>query len=105
MFLLTRPNEEHIRQFVSSQKDRPFSYPDADIAAREVPSGYTRDHNRIKLGAGTDVFRRAVEALRRWEMFNIGWLQLCWPDSPIEIGATVAVLADLGCFWSLNACR
>jgi len=38
-------------------------------------------------------------------MFNIGWLRLCWPDAPIEIGTTVAVLADLRCFWSLNACR
>lgn len=105
MFLLTKPTEERIRQFLASQKDRPFTYSDADLAAQQSPPGYTRDHHRIKLGEGADAFRRAVEALRRWEMFNIGWLQLCWPDAPIEIGATVAVLADLGCFWSLNACR
>lgn len=105
MFLLTKPTEERIRQFLSSQKDRPFSYPDADIAARQSPRGYAWDHNRIKLGEGADVFRKAVEALKRWEMFNIGWLELCWPDAPIEIGTTVAVLADLRCFWSLNACR
>ena len=105
MFLLTKPNEQGIRQFLSSQQDQPFSYPDADIASGEAPSGYTRDHNRIKLGEGANLFRNAVGALRRWEMFDIGWLQLCWPDAPIEIGTTVAVLADLRCFWSLNACR
>ena len=105
MFLPTKPTAERIRQFLASQKDQPFTYPDADIAAQQSPPGYTLDHNRIKLGEGADAFRRAVEALRRWEMFNIGWLQLCWPDSPIEIGTTVAVLADLRCFWSLNACR
>jgi uncharacterized protein (UPF0548 family) len=105
MFLLTKPNRERIRQFLSSQKDQPFSYLDADIAARESPRGYTFDHNRIKLGEGADAFRRAVEALERWEMFNIGWLQLCWPDAPIQIGTMVAVLADLRCVWSLNACR
>jgi uncharacterized protein (UPF0548 family) len=105
MFLLTKPNREGIRRFLSSQKDQPFSYLDADIAARESPRGYTFDHNRIKLGEGADAFRRAVEALERWEMFNIGWLQLCWPDAPIEIGTMVAVLADLRCVWSLNACR
>jgi uncharacterized protein (UPF0548 family) len=109
MFLLRKPNEERIRQFLSSQKDQPFSYPvsysDAGIAARESPRGYTFDHNRIKLGEGADLFRTAVGALRRWEMFNIGWLHLCWANARIEIGATVAVLADLRCFWSLNACR
>ena len=105
MFLLTKPTEERIRRFLSSQQDRPFSYPDAAIAAGHSPRGYTRDHNRIKLGEGADAFRKAVEALRRWEMFNIGWLQLCWPHAPIEIGTTVGVLADLRCFWSLNACR
>lgn len=105
MFLLTKPNREGIRRFLSSQKDQPFSYLDADSAAREFPRGYTFDHNRINLGEGADAFRRAVEALERWEMFNIGWLQLCWPDAPIEIGTMVAVLADLRCVWSLNACR
>jgi uncharacterized protein (UPF0548 family) len=38
-------------------------------------------------------------------MFNIGWLQLCWRDAPIEMGTTVAVLAHHLGFWSLNACR
>lgn len=108
MFLLTKPTDELIRQFISSQKDQPFSYPvssDADIAAGQSPRGYVRDHNRIRLGEGAEVFRAAVAAVKRWEMFNIGWLRLCWPDAPIEIGTTVAVLADLRCFWSLNACR
>lgn len=105
MFLLTKPKDELIRRFISSQEDLPFSYPDADIDAGESPRGYTRDHNRIKLGEGADCYRKAVRAIKRWEMFNIGWLKLCWPDAPIEIGSTVAVLADLRCFWSLNACR
>ncbi len=38
-------------------------------------------------------------------MFSIPWINLCWPDTPIEAGATVAVLASHAGFWSLNACR
>jgi uncharacterized protein (UPF0548 family) len=105
MFLLTKPNEGFIRRFISSQKDEPFSYPSVDITSRRSPPGYTCDHNRIMLGEGPDVFRRSTDAIRRWEMFNIGWLHLCWPNAPIEIGTTVAVLADLRFLWSLNACR
>lgn len=104
MFLISKPSDEVIRQFVSAQRGLPFSYPTAGDPM-QVLSGYTVDHNRVQLGRGEALYERAVEAIRRWEMFNIGWLQLCWPDTPIEQGATVAVLArHYGC-WSLNACR
>ena len=105
MFLLKKPNEGHICDFLSAQKGRSFSYPDADILAGVCPRGYMRDRNRIKLGEGGKAFERATESIRRWEMFNMGWLELCWPNAPIEVGTTVAVLADLKFFWSLNACR
>jgi len=38
-------------------------------------------------------------------MFDLGWLELCWPDASIEIGTTVAVLVSHIGFHSLNACR
>jgi uncharacterized protein (UPF0548 family) len=38
-------------------------------------------------------------------MFDIGWIELCWPDVPIRTGSTVAVLARHFGFWSLNVCR
>ena len=38
-------------------------------------------------------------------MFNLGWVQLCWPSTPIAVGATVGVLVHVLRLWSLNACR
>ena len=105
MFLLNKPSEQTVRQLISSQKDQPLSCSDARMLDFAVPRGYRADHNRIKLGEGPAVFAKAVEAIKRWEMFNIGWLQLCWPDAPIEAGCGVAVLAHHLGFWSLNACR
>jgi uncharacterized protein (UPF0548 family) len=69
------------------------------------PKGYTVDHNRVRLGAGPEAFERAVKAVRKWKMFAMPWVQLCWPDAPIEEGATVAVLVKHLGFWSLNAAR
>jgi uncharacterized protein (UPF0548 family) len=38
-------------------------------------------------------------------MFDMPWVELCWPDTPLQPGTSVAVLiAHLG-FWSLNACK
>jgi uncharacterized protein (UPF0548 family) len=40
-----------------------------------------------------------------WEQFPRGWVEVCFPDVPIESGRVVAVLArGLGVWW-LNACR
>lgn len=38
-------------------------------------------------------------------MFNMPWLQLCWPTAPIRVGTEVAVLVRHFGFFSLNACR
>jgi uncharacterized protein (UPF0548 family) len=38
-------------------------------------------------------------------MFDTGWIDLCWPDAPIRVGSTVAVVARHYGFWSLNASR
>jgi len=105
MFLLSKPSDAFIQQFIASQRDLDFSFPNAVIDSMEAPRGYTVDHNRVELGNGEDVFALAVSAIKRWEMFNIGWLELMWPEAAIEEGTTVAVLAHHLGFWSLNACK
>ena len=102
MFLVRRPSDDEIRDFLDQQKHRPLSYCDAGSATL---AGYTLDHNCIKLGNGPVTFQKTVKAIERWEMFNIDWLDLCWCDAPIETGSVVAVLAHHLGFWSLNACR
>ncbi|HZM91018.1 MAG TPA: DUF1990 domain-containing protein [Blastocatellia bacterium] len=105
MFMMHRPSDEQIRVFIATQRDQPFSYLDATTTENPPTSGYKNDHNSIKLGDGPATYETAVEALKRWEMFDVGWLKLCWPDAPIESGSVVAVLAHHLGFWSLNACR
>ena len=105
MLLLTRPSRDRICAFIESQRGRPFSYPEQGATKERAPRGYTVDHNRVQLGRGAKVFARAVEALRAWKMFGVGWIQLCWPDTPIQVGTTVAVVGRHYGFWSLNACR
>ena len=108
MFLLRAPSDEQIRQFISSQREQPFSYPEVGASRPgdvEQVEGYTMDRHRIKLGGGQKTFELAVEALRKWKHFCLGWVRIVPPDTPVEVGATVAVLAKLFALWSLNACR
>jgi uncharacterized protein (UPF0548 family) len=38
-------------------------------------------------------------------MFDLGWVRLFPSDTPIDLGATVAVVVNHLGFWSMNACR
>lgn len=107
MFLLRKPSEAQIDDFLRSQRDEPFSYEEVGSSRDGAPKkeGYVVDHNCVRLGEGEEVFSRAVEALRGWRMFDLGWVRICWPDAPIEVGTTVAILGNHFGFWSLNACR
>ena len=105
MLLLRTPNPDAVRRFLSEQADQPFSYSDPGASQHGHLPGYAVDHNMIELGRGVDTFTRAIEALRRWEMFNLGWVRLYWPEAPVAVGTVVAVLARHLGFYSLNASR
>jgi uncharacterized protein (UPF0548 family) len=87
-----------------AQRSR-LSYPEIGASREGDPPGYNVDHHRIQLGFGDAVFNRAVDAVRAWKMFRLSWVELCWPNTPIAQGATVAILVHLSGLWSLNAAR
>jgi uncharacterized protein (UPF0548 family) len=106
MFSLSKPSQAAILAFISSQKSLPFSY--AEVGAtrdQAAPKRYTIDHNRVKLGQGPETFKHAKNAIRNWTMFRMPWIDLCWPDAPVQSSTVVAVLVSHLGFWSLNAAR
>lgn len=105
MFTINKPSNEYIRQFLVTQGKCPFSYDAVGMTRSAPPVGYVEDHNRIELGRGEATWQCAVAAVQRWEMFHLGWVQICWPHAPIVVGTTVGILARVPGCWSLNACR
>jgi uncharacterized protein (UPF0548 family) len=105
MLLLTQPKHQNILDFIAAQRNEKFSYPEIGATRELAPKNYTIDHNRQRLGHGQAAFVRARDAVRNWKMFAVPGLKLCWTDTPIETGATVALLASHYGLWSLNACR
>jgi uncharacterized protein (UPF0548 family) len=105
MFFLTKPSRERIQLLIDSRRTGPFNYAEVGQSRGPTPPGYASNHGRIRLGRGVATFNKAVEALRCWKMFDLGWVSLCWPDAEIEVGTTVAVLARHFGFWSLHPSR
>ena len=106
MFLLRRPSEQQIESFLQQQHNSTLSYRYVGASQQlRAPRGYVGDHNRAQLGNGADARESAKAAVRVWKMFDMPWLQLCWPNASIEVGRNVGILVSHCGFWSLNAAR
>lgn len=105
MLLLREPSLQQINDFLASQKGKPFSYPEVGATRNGAPPGYKVDRNRVRLGTGDEAFKIAVEAMRQWKMFDLGWVRVAFPGAQIQEGTTVGVVARTLGIWSLNAAR
>ena len=105
MFLMREPSDDDAARFVASQRDLPFTYAEVGATNTTPPPGYTVDHNRIQLGSGEATYRSAVEALKNWRQFDLGWVVIAPRGVPVEVGAAVAVKARAFGTWSLSATR
>ena len=105
MFLLSKPSEQAIRAFIEGQSRLQLTYPAVGATAGDPPTGYVVDRTHVRLGSGKSVFEAGQATLLRREQFQLGWIQLCWPNIPVEQDQVVAVLAHVCGLWSLNACR
>jgi uncharacterized protein (UPF0548 family) len=105
MLSLRKPSAERLRDFLATQSKFDLSYAAVGATAAVPPAGYVVDHTRIKLGEGARTFAAARAALGRWAHFRLGWVETWPPETPIQAGQVVAVIARLLGLWWLNACR
>ena len=105
MFSLRKPTPGSIRRFLKSQAVLDFNYPAVGATATSQPAGYVTDRTRIMLGIGEPIFLAAKAALQRWEHFRLGWVEPWPPETPIQSGEVVAIMAWTAGLWTLNCCR
>lgn len=102
---MRKPSGEQIKEFIGQQSLQPFSYPDLEATRGPAPSGYAVDQSRESNWAAVSLSTSACKALLRWRMFELPWVQLCWPTVAMQPGNTVAILAHVTGGARLNACR
>ena len=105
MISMRKPSAESIRNFLQKQDKLDFTYSGFRTSEEKPPPGYVIDHTRIQLGEGELVYEAARQAIRRWEQFQLGWVEGGPKETPIQKGQVVAVLARAMGLWWLNACR
>lgn len=110
-FSILKPSPEQIRRFVGAQRELDFTYSPVgatrglDSSRNPVRGDFNLDHEKAVVGRGHDTYQRAVDAVRRWAMFDSEWIELCWPETRICAGSCVGVLARVARGWILGASR
>ncbi|HUB00879.1 MAG TPA: DUF1990 domain-containing protein [Terracidiphilus sp.] len=109
MLRLTRARGASFDRLVAMARDAPASSP-ALLALRNgliepIPSGFAHDLSRTDLGQGESLFHAARAAFRRWEQFDLGWVQIANACPAIVPWELVAVEAHTGFLWSVNFSR
>ena len=103
---LRRPTTDEVNDYLHYMEHRPLSYFHVGATATDAqPPNYQLDFTRSRLGDGRQIFERTCEAIRSWRMFDLPWILLAWPHSPIERNAIVATVIRFGGLWWPNACR
>lgn len=103
---LLPPTNHAIDYLLAEQARHELSYPEIGCTRdAERPAGYAVDHNQVVLGEGEEVWRAACRALNQWQMFELPWVRLYWPEVEPEPGAVVAVAARYWGMWFVNCCR
>ena len=105
MFLFSHPDYAQIDAFLRERESDSFSYEEVGATRDVPPASYNIDRNRLLIGHGGDDFEHAKNAVREWRMFEVPGLDLFYPDTPIEAGRNVALLAHHLGFYSLSSCR
>ena len=105
MLSFQKPSVDSIRRFIAEQAKFDFSYSAVGATATTLPVGFVVDRTRIKLGEGEVVFQSAIAALKRWQYFNLGWVEAWSPETPIQPGEVVAIMGHALGLWWLNCCR
>ena len=106
MFAFAMPGDDAIRERLAQLSGAPYSYTEVGALRDPVfPPGYRDDRHRALLGHGGACYERAKAALRRWEMFNLPWVNLHPATPPIAVDTVLGISARFLSLRSTNFCR
>lgn len=109
MFRLFRPNEDEKLKLLAAARETPVSSPHlltlADGALGTPPKGFVHALSRTEVGRGLQAFEAARDAFRRWQQFDLGWVQVLNPSAEITPEQIVGVEVHTACLWSVSLNR
>lgn len=112
-FSIIKPDAKTINTVIAAKKQSKFTYPEIGASrfaphppdSNPLPHHYRLLHRRCVLGKGKEVYARAKTAFVKWGMYQLSWLEPCWPETPLSKDVDVAMLGKVLGMWWLNVNR
>ncbi len=105
MFVFGRPEPVDLEKVRSAQASLEVTYGQVGATRGLLPGGYRHDWHAVALGAGDEVYRRAVQGLRGWEAHRRAGLTVFPQTPPIRPGETVVLAVTFPAISAIAACR
>jgi uncharacterized protein (UPF0548 family) len=105
MFVFGRPEGVDLERVRSEQVPLEVTYGEVGATRGALPDGYRHDRHVVELGAGEDVYQRAIEGLRGWEAHRRAGLMLVPVRPAVRQGETVVLAVSLPGISAIAACR
>lgn len=113
MFRLSRPTPAQVEAFLTEQRGERLTYaqggathPAAEEGAMgRLPAGFRVIRKRRPVGRGRTTFLAMREVVRRWGLFELSWLEMHRPATPLREGEVMVLLAHAYGGWAMNASR
>jgi uncharacterized protein (UPF0548 family) len=109
VFRLFKPSEADKEALLATAGDAPPSSPHLLTLANgplcTPPKGFVHDLSRSEIGRGRHAFEAARSAFRRWQQFDLGWVQAVNPSAEITPGQLVGLEVHTACLWSISLTR
>lgn len=106
MILLWRPSQARLDGLLHAMRDAPYTYPDLG-ATRDgrVPAGFRGVTARGRLGDGEAVFRRAADAVLRYQVQRVAGLAVTAEAPVAEPGRVLICTLPVGSLRMVIPCR
>jgi uncharacterized protein (UPF0548 family) len=106
MFFLRRPTAGALDRLLSHVSLASATYSQVGATAGgELPDGYRHDVDELLLGSGSEVFKRAVSAVRSWQAQLGAGIELVPARATVAEGQTVLLLIRAAGLWAVAPCR
>jgi len=110
VFRLARPTQGLIDHQLTAARSLAVVCPpllslETGLTRTRLPIGFSHDRSASVIGHGPSAFEAARRAFRQWAQFDLGWVRVANPLTPITRGRLVAMEAHTAGLWSLNFSR
>jgi uncharacterized protein (UPF0548 family) len=110
VFRLSKPTQEFADRQLSGARTLPIACPrvlslEGLPADARLPLGFSHDRSTSVIGRGQSAFDAARRALQQWAHFDLGWVRVTNPLTPIERGQLIAMEAHTAGLWSISISR